>query len=124
MTDPNEPFDQRPLVYVAGPYTRPDPVQNTHDVIAFASALVDEGLVTPVVPHLTLLWHLVDPRPLDFWYEYDVAILARCDALFRLPGESTGADKEVDYARAHGLAVFTDHAELNDWASDQKDGTP
>src|SRR5262245_39762275 len=79
-------YSDRPLVYLAGPYTRPDPVENTHTVIRLASELVDEGLVTPVVPHLTLLWHLVSPRPLEFWYEYDVAILGRCDAVFRIVG--------------------------------------
>jgi nucleoside 2-deoxyribosyltransferase len=110
------PYKDRPLVYIAGPYTKPDPVENTTHVIALASELVDEGLITPLVPHLTLLWHLVRPRPLEFWYEYDVATLARCDALFRMPGESTGADREVEFARAHDIPVFTDLKDLREWA--------
>src|SRR4051794_28243832 len=108
MTKESIAYDARPLVYVAGPYSHDDPVLNTNRVISFASELVDEGLVTPVVPHLTLLWHIVRPRPLEFWYAYDVALLRRCDALFRLSGASTGADMEVEYANEHGLPVFTD----------------
>jgi nucleoside 2-deoxyribosyltransferase len=110
------PYESRPLVYVAAPYTRPDPVKNTNKAIRVAAELVDEGVVTPFVPHLTLLWHLVDPRPLDFWYEYDVATLARCDAVLRLPGDSTGADREVAYAERKGIPVFTERDDLFKWA--------
>lgn len=109
-------YDERPLVYIAGPYSHPDPVANTNAVIAFASELIDEGLVTPFVPHLTLLWHAVRPRPLDFWYAYDVAVLRRCDALYRLRGASTGADAEVAYAKAAGIPVITDQDALREWA--------
>jgi Domain of unknown function (DUF4406) len=113
----NLPYAERPLVYIAGPYTHPDPVENTHRTIRFATKLIDEGLVTPVVPHLTLLWHLVVPRPLEFWYEYDIATLARCDALYRLPGESHGADREVEFAREKGIPVFTDLDALHGWVT-------
>lgn len=105
-----------PLVYIAGPYSHPDPVANTHAVITLASELVDEGVVTPFVPHLTMLWHAVRPRPLDFWYAYDVALLERCDALLRIPGESVGADREVEFASTHQIPVFTDREELATWA--------
>src|SRR5947207_11029921 len=110
-------YGDRPLVHIAGPYTQPDPGANTHAVIALASELIDEGLVTPFVPHLTLLWHAVRPRPLDFWYAYDVALLQRCDALFRIPGESSGADMEVEFALKNGISVFTERGDLTAWAS-------
>lgn len=48
----------------------------------------------PVVPHLTLLWHLVIPHPVGFWYDYDSHLLAACDGYVRLPGPSAGADAE------------------------------
>jgi nucleoside 2-deoxyribosyltransferase len=114
-----ERYEDRPLVYIAGPYTHPDPVANTNIAISLASELIDEGLVTPVVPHLTLLWHLVEPRPLEFWYEYDVAVLRRCDALFRIEGASSGADMEIDFAIAHDIPVFTSRDELNVWATER-----
>jgi nucleoside 2-deoxyribosyltransferase len=109
-------FVDRPLVYVAGPYSRPDPVENTHRTIRIASELCAEGLVTPVVPHLTMLWHAVEPHPLEHWYEYDLAVLARCDALLRLEGASTGADAEVEFARAREIPVFASREDLAVWA--------
>lgn len=114
-------YDERPLVYIAAPYSKPDPVANTHKAIRTANELVDAGLVTPHVPHLTHVWHLVTPRPIDFWYEYDLALLRRCDAVLRIDGESTGADGEVAYAEKVGIPVFRSVADLehwvrNDWA--------
>jgi len=110
-------YVNRPMVYVAAPYTRPDPVLNTHQLIGEVDAIVDEGVVTPIAPHLTLLWHLVKPRPLDFWYAYDLATLARCDAVLRLPGESTGADREVEFAKSRSIPVFYDKPSLYEWAT-------
>jgi len=120
---PSARYEDRPLVYIAGPYTLPDPVANTNAVITLASDLIDEGLVTPLVPHLTLLWHLAAPRPLDFWYAYDVALLRRCDAMFRVEGASSGADMEVDFAGAHGIPVFTSRDRLNTWAIERLSAT-
>lgn len=109
-----------PLVYVAAPYTRPDPVENTHRLILAVSRMADEGLVTPFAPHLTLLWHLVVPRPLEFWYSYDVAVLARCDAVLRMPGESTGADREVAFAESRNIPVFLQLESLYSWARERR----
>lgn len=104
-----------PLVYVAGPYSTGDPVENTRRAIRFADYLLDAGRCAPVVPHLTMFWHLVTPRPVDAWYAYDLAVLARCDALYRLAGQSTGADLEVEFARANGIPVFAEITELERW---------
>lgn len=102
----------KPLVYLAGPYTNPDPVVNTRQTCIIASGLVDGGQVTPVVPHLSLLWHLVVPQPIEWWYAYDLEILARCDYVLRLAGESTGADAEVKEAERLGIPVVYDIPEL------------
>lgn len=110
----------KPLVYVAGPYSHPDPVANTHNAVEFAETRLRDGLVTPVVPHLTMLWHAIFPHDVETWYAYDLEILARCDALFRLPGDSTGADKEVAYANELGLPVFDHVGALNLWAQSRK----
>lgn len=110
-------FHERPLVYIAGPYTRPDPVSNTHRTIMAAEDLHDSGLVTCVVPHTTLLWHAIAPHDdVEHWYEYDLAVLKRCDALLRLPGDSSGADNEVAFAEEHGVPVFHDRDHLLSWA--------
>jgi nucleoside 2-deoxyribosyltransferase len=104
-----------PLVYLAGPYTRPDPIENTRATILAADDLIADAIVTPFVPHLTALWHLVSPHDLEFWYAYDLAMLARCDAVLRLAGESTGADAEVAFAHDQDIPVFTAKDHLYAW---------
>jgi hypothetical protein len=90
-------------LYLAGPYTKPDPIINTHAALQVATILFERGLYVPHVPHLTLLWHMVTPRPIGLWYRLDKHHLSRCDAFCRLPGESTGADEEQDEASRLGL---------------------
>jgi hypothetical protein len=106
----------RPLVYVAGPYTIPDPIENVHRSVHAAAALIDSNLVTPLVPHLTMLWNLIAPRPVEFWYAYDLSLLARCDAIFVLSGESRGVELELEFARGAGLPIFEDTELLYEWA--------
>ena len=98
-------------VYIAGPYSKPDPVVNTRNTILVANHLVEVGFV-PFVPHLTLLWHMVSPQDINFWYSYDNEWLEKCDALFRLDGDSPGADKEVQLAHKLGIPVFWSVSEL------------
>lgn len=94
----------KPLIYLAGPYTNPDPVDNTHRAIKVATAICDaDWWYAPLVPHLTMLWHAVTPRPIDFWYELDLAHLVACKRIVRLPGASTGADREMEFARQNGI---------------------
>lgn len=92
-------------VYIAGPYTKPDPIRNTQIAISYADELLKLGH-TPFVPHLTMLWHLVSPKKLEEWYAIDLPWIAACDALVRIPGESTGADKEVQEANRLGIPVY------------------
>ena len=102
----------KPMVYLAAPYTNPDPIVNTRNTIEVATRLVEDGRVTPIVPHLSLLWHLVTPRPIEFWYAYDLEVMARCDFVVRLAGASTGADAEIKEAERLGIPVFYDVDEL------------
>jgi hypothetical protein len=105
-----------PLVYLAAPYSQPNPTENVHRVLGVADELLSERVVVPFVPHLTHLWDRHSPRPLSEWYAYDLAMLVRCDAIFRLPGESFGADQEAAFAARHNLSVFTSKLELYRWA--------
>ena len=92
-------------IYVAGPMTKGDQIQNVRAAIYAAEALVARGH-SPYIPHLSALWHLVAPHPVEFWYAYDLEWLGLCDALLRLPGYSAGADAEVVAARAAGKPVY------------------
>lgn len=110
---PSNHFPAKPLmVYVAGPYSRGLFDENIANVADAADKLASAGLV-PFVPHtLTFLWAVRHQRPADFWYEFDLKWLERCDMLLRLPGESSGSDREVKEALELGIRVFTDIDEL------------
>lgn len=90
--------------YIAAPYAVPDPVKNTHRVIKFAEKVIEKGYL-PIIPHLTLLWHAVEPKPEEFWYDYTMELMKRCDMVIRLSGYSDGADREVAMARKMGIEV-------------------
>ena len=94
------------LLYVAGPYTKPDPIINIHGAILVGMDLYERSLFVPHIPHLTMLMHLVTPRPIDYWYDLDAQMLTRCDAFVRLPGESVGADDEEGLARSAGIEMI------------------
>lgn len=90
---------RRPLVYVAGPYTTPEPVgMNVKRAVEVGSRMLDAGLA-PIVPHLSHYWHLADPHPYEAWLALDFEIIRRCDHVYRMPGVSPGADREVAFAR-------------------------
>ena len=100
-----EQDSRRPLLYVAAPYTRPDPVTNTHFVCRVAMIVYEQTNWCPVVPHLSLVWQAVTPRSEPHWYEYDLHLMRRCNAIVRLPGFSIGADREIEVAAECGMRI-------------------
>ena len=91
-------------VYIAGPYTKPDPETNTAEAIFMGDWVRSLGYDV-YIPHLTHFWEKQIHHEWEFWMEHDLAWLALCDILLRLPGESAGADREVEFAQAHGIRV-------------------
>lgn len=91
-------------VYVAGPYTG-DIMTNIRNALKVGSRLLDAELV-PYVPHLSGFWDLLYPRPYADWMKLDLAWLERCEAVYRLRGDSPGADQEVKAAKKLGIPVF------------------
>jgi len=102
-------------VYVAGPYTKGDVAINVRGALTAGEHLAQRGFA-PYVPHLTHFWHLVHPHEVDFWYAYDMHWLECCDCLLRIPGESTGADKEIERMKELGKPVFYDIESLVEWS--------
>lgn len=92
-------------VYIAGPYTKPDPVENAAIALRVAEHVLLRGDV-PFVPHLTLFWHFAHQHPYKDWLAYDMEWLHACDGLLRIPGESSGADKEVAEAERLGMRIW------------------
>jgi len=97
----------QPKIYVAGPYTHPDPIINTRKAIEAGEALWQAGCV-PFIPHaMTILWHGFFPKDHQGWLDYDFHWVDACDGLLRLPGASAGADMEVARAIAKRKQLFT-----------------
>lgn len=105
------------MVYVAGPLSKGNVAHNVRKAIEIAEKLWEIGYV-PFIPHLTHFWSCISPHPdeeyidkngkLAFWLEYDFEVLKRCQALFRIRGESVGADMEVELANKSKIPVFYD----------------
>jgi len=93
------------FVYVASPYTIGDVAMNVRRNIEAADQLATAGFAS-FVPLLSHLWHLIIPHSYEFWIAHGLAWLERCDAVVRLPGESSGADAEVARALELGLPVY------------------
>lgn len=53
-----------------------------------------------------------DPLADQVLYPTAERLLARCDAVLRLPGDSAGADQDVALALRRGLPVYYDIAEI------------
>jgi len=113
------------LVLIAGPYlsgTDGDPEKiaaNRARLEAAALPIYERGHLPMLGEWLALpIIHAAcgrEPGDAVFHaYQYPVAerLLARCDAVLRLPGESRGADMDVARARARGLSVVHDVDEL------------
>jgi len=108
-------------VYIAGPITKGSPFENVKRAILEGDSLVEHGFF-PFVPHLTALWAMVaGDKTFEKWLVYDEAWLLKCDCVLRLEGESLGADREVEFAKKHGIPVFYSTSDLyaarKAWAS-------
>ncbi len=98
-------------VYIASPYTKGDVAVNVRDSFLVANQLADLGYL-PFPPLYSHFWHFLTPHPYQFWLELDKEWVLRCDCILRLPGESTGADGEVEFAKEHGIPVYYSIEEL------------
>lgn len=94
-------------VYIASPYTKPEgkQLQNTEKSFDVASELIDLGFI-PYAPLWSHYLHERHPKNWETWMELDLYWLEKCDCLLRLPGESKGADIEVEHAHEKGIPVF------------------
>lgn len=99
-------------IYVAGPLTGKDLTINVHKAARVAEELRQRHFI-PYCPHLSILMEMICPGgSYEDYLAMDFAWIDRCDALFRLPGESAGADREVEYAKSKGIPVYYSLKEL------------
>lgn len=106
---------RKPRVYIAGPISKGNQYHNcVNGVLANIHVMQNGGL--PFCPHLSALTDMIafavslanperDAITYDDWLEMDFEWIESCDILLRIPGESSGADREVEHAEKHGLIV-------------------
>jgi hypothetical protein len=113
-------MNQKPLiVLIAGPYrsgTNDDPVRiaaNLQMLESYALPLYRAGHI-PMIGEWVALpiireaggKQIGDSIHQQFLYPVASRLLDRCDAVLRVPGDSTGADQDVRIARERGLPVY------------------
>lgn len=89
--------------YVAGPLTGDTP-ENVRLAALAGQAIRDAGGFE-FVPHDSVFRHQATPRSWGAWVDWCLGWVDRCDVVVRLPGESKGADLEVQHAKLHGVPV-------------------
>ena len=113
------------LILIAGPYrsgTGDDPALMARNLQRLESAawpifsaghtpMIGEWVALPVLRSAGADSPL-DPLAEQVMYPTAERLLQHCDAVLRLPGESTGADQDVAIARQRGIPVFTELDEI------------
>jgi len=107
------------LILIAGPYrsgTGDDPALLAANLARLESAawpifraghipIIGEWVALPVLRGAGGS-AVSDPIAAEIMYPTAERLLAHCDAVLRLPGESTGADQDVAIARERGIPVY------------------
>lgn len=100
-------------VYIASPYTIGDQAVNVKISMDAAHELMNFGYA-PFAPLLSHFQHMMHPRPYEDWMAMDFVWIEACDCVLRIPGESSGADREVKFANEKGIPVYYSVAELHE----------
>jgi hypothetical protein len=104
------------LILIAGPYrsgTGGDPAAIARNLERLEEAaaplhrlghvpMIGEWVALPVLRGMDA----AETADGDVMYETASRLLQHCDAVLRLPGESTGADQDVRIARERGIPVY------------------
>lgn len=102
----------RPMIYVAGYYSH-NPAHGIRNAADAWNSLLEMGWL-PIVPHTTFLVDMLYPQTPAFWYAYDMAILARCDAIYvcqdTITSTSVGVGEEIRFAWRNNIPVFNNLA--------------
>lgn len=69
--------------------------------------MVQDGLA-PYVPHFDSFMFAGDTISWNAYLEWDFEWASLAEAMYRLPGKSPGADREIDMAYDLGIPVFGD----------------
>lgn len=94
-------------VYIAGPYTKGDMNHNIRQTLKAADIVIKLGF-SPFIPHLYFFVELAGyTHNYEKWMKIDQDFLETCEVCIRLPGESSGADREIDWCEKNDVPVYT-----------------
>lgn len=94
-------------VYIAGPYTKGDLNKNIRVAMEAAETVISMGF-SPFIPHLYFFVELAGyTHGYETWMRIDQDFLYDCQICIRVPGESSGADREVAWCMKNGVPVYT-----------------
>lgn len=96
---------RRLRVYVAGPITKGDVFENVTRAIRVGKQMVKDGLA-PYIPHFDSYMFPGEDVSWNAFLEWDFEWASLAEAVYRLEGESAGADREVALAQEQGIPVF------------------
>lgn len=91
-------------IFISGPYSG-NTEENVNRAIGAGEFLREHGAL-PFIPHLYHFWDENYQHDYEYWMEQCLEWLKICDAVLRLDGESSGADREVELANRLGIPVF------------------
>lgn len=106
-------------IYVSGPYTLGDQAANVRNAVLAGIEIMKWGHY-PFIPHLSHFTHYLIPHAYEVWMQQDFAWLKVCNVLVRLPGLSSGADREVALAIEEGIVVCEGMEDLHEWLTTTK----
>lgn len=98
-------------IYISSPYTKGDQGVNVGAQINALHRIMDLG-GCPIAPLIYHYAHITRPRTYEEWMAIDLELVRCADAVLRLPGESSGADREVELALRLGKPVYTSWDQL------------
>lgn len=62
------------------------------------------------IPHLAVFWQMstdeASQTPEKDWLNLGLRMLERCDSIYRIPGESSGSDGEIEHAKKLGIPIY------------------
>lgn len=99
---------RRLRVYVAGPISS-NVFEGVYRGVRTGRQMLLDGLA-PFVPHFDAYFHLPEGN-WNAYLEYDLEYIATTEAVYRLAGQSKGADLECRMAAELGIPVFEQIAE-------------
>lgn len=106
------PTDHGKRIYIAGPLSADTVVgvnKNVDAAMKVFHHIVQAGHY-PFIPHVSVMLDRMkeNKQTYEAWMHYDFVWLCQCNVVYRMPGVSPGADREVEYASSMGISTYYD----------------